>query len=105
MALNLGVIWIRNLQDEYLDQFFQAVLQLETVEECYDFFEDVATVTEMRALSQRFQVAKMLKEGYTYQVIEERTGASTATISRVKRFLHYGAGGYETVLNRIEKQR
>ncbi|OWZ84819.1 YerC/YecD family TrpR-related protein [Natranaerobius trueperi] len=95
---------IRKIRGEFLDQFFEAILSLETVDECYEFFEDVATVTEVKALAQRFHVAKMLKEGYTYQDIEDKTGASTATISRVKRFLHYGAGGYDIVLKRIGKQ-
>ncbi len=86
-----------------MDQFYRAILSLETVEDCYNFFEDVATVTEIKALAQRFHVAKMLKEGYTYQDIEEKTGASTATISRVKRFLHYGAGGYEIALAKMSQ--
>ncbi|WP_041367320.1 YerC/YecD family TrpR-related protein [Natranaerobius thermophilus] len=87
-----------------MDQFYKAILSLETLEDCYSFFEDVATVTEIKALAQRFQVAKMLKEGYTYQDIEEKTGASTATISRVKRFLHYGAGGYEVALKKLNQK-
>ncbi|ACB84056.1 YerC/YecD family TrpR-related protein [Natranaerobius thermophilus JW/NM-WN-LF] len=95
---------IRNVQDDYMDQFYKAILSLETLEDCYSFFEDVATVTEIKALAQRFQVAKMLKEGYTYQDIEEKTGASTATISRVKRFLHYGAGGYEVALKKLNQK-
>lgn len=94
---------IRQLQDDYLDQFYKAILSLETVEDCYNFFEDVATVTEIKALAQRFHVAKMLKEGYTYQDIEEKTGASTATISRVKRFLHYGSGGYDVALKKMNQ--
>ncbi len=63
---------IRKLQDDYMDEFYKAILSLETIEECYNFFEDVATVTEIKALIQRFQVAKMLKEGYTYHDIEEK---------------------------------
>lgn len=89
------------LRDEATDQLFEAVLQLENVEECYQFFEDVCTIGELKALAQRLQVARMLREGKTYQQIESDTGASTATISRVKRYLQYGAGGYNIVLTRL----
>ncbi|MCR3922106.1 MAG: YerC/YecD family TrpR-related protein, partial [Firmicutes bacterium] len=84
------------------DMLFEAILLLETEDECYQFFEDVCTINELKALSQRLQVAKMLKAGRTYQQIEHETGASTATISRVKRYLQYGAGGYELVLERLQ---
>ncbi len=89
------------LKDESMDQLFEAILLLETEEECYKFFEDVCTVSELKTLAQRLQVARMLREGKTYQVIEKETGASTATISRVKRYLEYGAGGYNLVLSRL----
>jgi TrpR-related protein YerC/YecD len=81
---------------------FEAILLLENEEECYQFFEDVCTINEIKALAQRFQVAKMLHEGNTYQQIEQETGASTATISRIKRYLNYGAGGYKLVLERLK---
>ena len=91
------------IKDDEMDQLCRAILLLETEEECYQFFEDVCTISEIKAISQRLQVAKMLQEGNTYQKIENDTGASTATISRVKRYLNYGAGGYETVLTRMKR--
>lgn len=93
---------IDKLRGKQLDQFFDAILALKTREECYQFFDDVATMHEVQALSQRLQVAKMLSEGSTYQTIETETSASTATISRVRRSLDYGSGGYDVILNRIE---
>ena len=92
------------LKDESVDLLFQAIMSLATQEECYQFFEDVCTVHELKALAQRLQVAKMLRDGKTYQQIEADTGASTATISRVKRYLNYGAGGYGLVLERLKKE-
>lgn len=92
------------LKDESIDQLFKAILLLETEEECYQFFEDVCTISEIKALAQRLQVARMLRDGKTYQKIEKETGASTATISRVKRFLQYGAGGYFLVLSRLQQK-
>src|SRR5690625_3090525 len=95
---------IDKLRGKQLDQFFDAVLSLKTREECYQFFDDVATMNEVQSLSQRLHVAKMLNEGNTYNEIEQETKASTATISRVRRCLDYGSGGYETVLKRIKKK-
>lgn len=89
------------LKDPSVDQLFRAVLLLRDEEECYQFFEDVCTINEIKSLAQRLQVARRLKEGGTYQQVEEETGASSATISRVKRFLQYGAGGYGLVLDRL----
>lgn len=89
------------LRNDMNDQLFEAVLNLKNVEECYAFFEDICTVTELKALSQRLCVAKMLKAGDSYDDIVEKTGASTATISRVKRSLVYGADGYQLVLERL----
>ena len=89
-------------KDINIDLLFEAILLLENEEECYQFFEDVCTINEIKALAQRFQVAKMLHEGNTYQQIEQETGASTATISRIKRYLNYGAGGYKLVLERLK---
>ncbi|MBS4006804.1 MAG: hypothetical protein KGZ45_00010 [Clostridium sp.] len=88
-----------------MDALFRAILLLENEEECYLFFEDIATISELKALAQRFQVAMMLQNGKTYQQIEGETGASTATISRVKRYLQYGAGGYSLVLSRLDQLR
>lgn len=88
------------LRDEALDRLFQAILSLQSLEECYQFFDDLCTVGEIKSLAQRLEVARMLRKGYTYHQIESETGASTATISRVKRCLHYGSDGYAMILNR-----
>jgi TrpR-related protein YerC/YecD len=90
------------IKDELTDKLFEAILLLENVEECYNFFEDICTIAEIKALAQRLEVAKMLRCGKTYTDICEKTGASTATISRVNRCLIYGADGYKTVLERLE---
>jgi len=90
------------LKDELADRLFQGILLLENREECYQFFEDICTIGELKALAQRLEVAFMLKHGNTYDHIVAKTGASTATISRVKRCLHYGADGYKMILERIE---
>ena len=92
------------LRDELNDQLCEAVLHLNSVEECSQFFEDICTISELKAMSQRLEVARMLKEKLTYDAIVERTGASTATISRVKRCLNYGADGYNVVLSRMGKE-
>lgn len=89
------------LKDELLDRLFEAVLLLRTRDECYQFFEDICTIAELKSLAQRLEVAKMLQENRTYGEIAGRTGASTATISRVKRCLNYGADGYKLVLERL----
>lgn len=91
-------------RDELTDQLCYAFLALETREECCRFLEDVCTVGEIQALAQRFEAARMLRAGHTYDVIAARTGMSTATISRVKKFLHYGADGYKLTLERMEKE-
>ena len=90
------------LKNESTDFLFDAILSLDNKEECYRFFEDVSTISELKALCQRFQVAKMLREKKTYIEIGEVTGASTATISRVNRCLNYGSNGYNTILDRLE---
>ncbi len=89
------------IQTEAVDVLFDAILNLKTREECYTFFEDLATVNEILSLSQRFEVARMLRDKKTYQEIAQETGASTATISRVNRSLIYGNEGYELVLKRM----
>ncbi len=94
----------KDIRTEALDELFEAILSLRDKEECYRFFEDVCTVNELFSLSQRFEVAHMLSEDKTYLEIAEKTGASTATISRVNRSLNYGNDGYEIVLSRL-KQR
>lgn len=86
---------------ESVDALMQGVLLLENMEECYRFFEDLCTQSELKAMAERFQVAKLLRERKTYIDIEDRTGASTATISRVNRFLNYGNDGYKMILERL----
>ena len=88
------------LRDDLTDQLCRAILSLDTMEECYQFFEDICTIGELRAMAQRLDVARMLHEGNTYDDIVAQTGASTATISRVKRCLNYGADRYTLVLEK-----
>ncbi|MGN0316384.1 MAG: YerC/YecD family TrpR-related protein [Lachnospira sp.] len=90
------------LKTPAVEQLFKAILCLENVDECYEFFEDVCTINELLSLSQRFEVAKMLREHKTYLEIAEKTGASTATISRVNRSLNYGNDGYDMVFERLK---
>lgn len=92
------------IRDENTDRLFEAILLLNDVDECYNFFEDLCTISEIKALAQRLEVAKMLKNGITYTEIAEKTGASTATISRVNRCLNYGADGYRMIIERLEKE-
>ena len=92
------------LKDQLSDQLFDAILSLNNNEECYQFFFYICTVSELKSLAQRLEVARMLQTGHTYDDIVARTGASTATISRVKRCLHYGADGYKTILERLENK-
>ena len=94
----------KKLKTEAVDHLFQAVLTLKDLSECYIFFEDVCTVNELLSLSQRYEVAKMLRSGKTYLEIAEKTGASTATISRVNRSLNYGNDGYDRVFARLDGQ-
>ena len=96
---------VKQLKSEPVDHLFEAILTLKSKEECYSFFEDLCTVNELLSLSQRFEVAAMLKEHKTYLEIAEKTGASTATISRVNRSLTYGNDGYEMVMERIRKNK
>ena len=93
----------KKIHTEAVDHLFEAVLCLENKEECYTFFEDVCTINELLSLSQRFEVARMLRQKKTYLEISEKTGASTATISRVNRSLNYGNDGYEMVFARMKK--
>lgn len=95
----------RKIRTEAVDFLFDAVLSLENREECYTFFEDICTINELLSLSQRFEVAKMLRESKTYLEIAEKTGASTATISRVNRSLNYGNDGYDMVFARVSKDK
>lgn len=95
----------KKIKTEAVDHLFDAVLCLESREECYRFFEDLCTVNELLSLSQRFEVATMLKDHRTYLDIAEKTGASTATISRVNRSLNYGNDGYDMVFARLPENR
>jgi len=92
---------LKKLNDKAIDQLFEAILTLRTVEECYQFFDDLCTINEIQSLAQRLEVARMLRKGSTYNQIEQETGASTATISRVKRCLIYGNDGYQLALERL----
>lgn len=92
----------KKIKTEAVDHLFQAILTLKSVEDCYSFFEDVCTVNELLSLSQRYEVAKMLREHKTYLEIAVKTGASTATISRVNRSLNYGNDGYDMVFDRLD---
>ncbi len=94
----------KNLHSENMDLLLDGILTLQSREEAYNFFEDLCTVSEIEALQQRFAVAKMLREDRTYQDIAKFTGASTATISRVKRALDYGDDGYDMVLSRLSEE-
>lgn len=91
------------IKDEHVDKLFESILMLKDMEECYRFFEDIATINEVKSLAQRLEVAKMLRDKRTYIEIAEKTGASTATISRVNRALNYGANGYKIILDRLNK--
>ena len=93
----------KTIRTKSVDELFDAIMSLESKEEFYQFFEDICTISELKALAQRLEVARMLDAGHTYDAIVERTGASTATISRVKRCLNYGADGYKTILGRLRQ--
>lgn len=90
------------LKSEEMDTLFEAILKLKTIDECYMFFEDICTISEMKSIAQRMKVAVLLKEKHTCHDISVSTGASTATISRVNKCLQYGTGGYGMILGRLE---
>ena len=91
----------QKLKEMNVEFLFEAILKLENIEECYKFFEDLCTVPELKAMSQRIAVAKMLSERHVYSDIVDKTGASTATISRVNRSLNYGSDGYTLIFERL----
>lgn len=95
----------KKLKDKNTDMFFEAILHLESIDECYDFFEDLCTVNELKSISQRIVVAKMLRDKKVYSEIVDETGASTATVSRVNRSLQYGCGGYDLVFDRMNEEK
>ena len=90
-----------DLHNPSVDKLFSAILNLETHEDCYRFFEDICAVTELRAMEQRFDVAKMLHDGKVYTTILNETGASSATVSRVNRVLNYGTGALAEIMDRV----
>ncbi len=94
----------KTIRTEAVEQLFRGILELHSVEECFQFFEDVCTVNELLSLSQRLEVARMLTQNKTYLEIAEKTGASTATISRVNRSLNYGNDGYQMVFERLQEK-
>ena len=89
-------------RDRQTDELFRSILTLQSVEECYQYFDDLCTVREVHDLGQRLEVARRLKDGASYQQAVDATGASTATIGRVKKCLDYGTGGYRMVIGRME---
>ena len=93
------------LRTDEIRHMFEAILSLENEEECFSFFEDLCTINELHSLSQRYEVAAMLREKKTYLEIAEKTGASTATISRVNRSLNYGNDGYDMVFARLAERK
>ncbi|MBE6998890.1 MAG: hypothetical protein IKM13_01390 [Clostridia bacterium] len=87
------------------DRLFQAILTLKTIEECDQFFDDICTIQEVLTIAQRLKTAELLKKGANYQEINRETGMSTTTISRVRRSLDYGSGGYDMVISRMEEKK
>jgi len=100
--MNRGV---KGAKREPLYEMYEAILALKNVDECIKFLDDLCSVTELRAIEQRFMVAKLLNEGHVYNTILEQTGASSATISRVNRSLHYGQGGYDIAFERLSEKK
>ncbi|NLM83304.1 MAG: TrpR-like protein [Clostridiales bacterium] len=96
---------LKNAKRERNLEMYEAILTLETVDECMRFFDDLCSVSELRAMEQRYQVARLLHEGHIYNTILELTGASSATISRVNRSLMYGADGYEIAFKRLDEKK
>lgn len=94
---------MNNFHSEDMEKLYKAILSLESIEECQKFFEDICTIKELQDISQRLQVARMLKEGRSYQEVSRETGASTATISRVNKCLVYGNGGYSAILAKMDE--
>ena len=95
---------MHHLHNQSMDRLLQAICRLETIEDCYAFFEDLCTVKEIEDMAQRLDTAVLLSEGMSYQKIAEQVGVSTATISRVNRCLHYGTGGYRKALDEMKNE-
>ena len=96
---------MNNFHSEDMEKLYEAILSLESIDECQKFFEDICTIKELQDISQRLQVARMLKEGRHYQEVSRETGASTATISRVNKCLVYGNGGYSAILSKMDEEK
>jgi TrpR-related protein YerC/YecD len=92
-------------RDPSMDRLFQTILNLQTVDECYAYFEDLCTIKELNDMCQRLDVAVLLAEGNSYQKIMEQVDISTATIGRVSRCLNYGAGGYKTAIQKLKEEQ
>ncbi|MBE6766755.1 MAG: TrpR-related protein YerC/YecD [Clostridia bacterium] len=95
---------MKNIKNPSTDRLFKAILNLKTVEECYDFFEDVCTIKELSDMTQRLDTAFLLYDGMSYQKITENVNVSTATIGRVSKCLNYGSGGYKLAIDRIKSE-
>lgn len=96
---------LNHLSNNLIDELFRGILTLENVDECYTFFSDLLTVQELATFSQRLQVAGLLAQGNTYEAIEKQVSVSSSTITRINTELHYGAGGYQMVLERLARQK
>ena len=96
---------LNQLKSSELDELFKAILSLESVDECYDFFDDVCTINELLSIAQRFEVARLLMAGKNYVAISKESGASSATISRVNRCLSFGNGGYKLAISRLKEKK
>ena len=94
-----------NLKSDSLDRLFKAILNLETVDDCYKFFEDICTIKELQDMAQRLDVAFLLTDGMNYQKIAQEVNVSTATISRVSKCLNYGTGGYKAAIDGLKEQK
>lgn len=92
------------LRSEAIDKLFKTILNLQTIDECYDFFEDLCTVKEIQDMSQRLETAALLLKGLSYQKISEQVNISSATIGRVNKCINYGSGGYKLAIERLEKE-
>ncbi len=92
---------MHKFNNEAIEKFYEAILSLETIEECKLFFDDVCTIQELDSIAQRLEVARLLSQGKSYAEINQVTGASTATICRVSKCVNYGGGGYKTAIDRI----
>ena len=97
-------MYTSKLQSAETDRLFRAILSLNDMEECYRFFDDLCTISEVKAMAQRIQVAQMLRDGKTFTQISEQTGVSSATITRVNRCISYGSDGYRVALDRLKEQ-